>query len=116
MTTFNGIGFDVDISDKNGWQPDWRRQTYYSRKHYPDTNTDELQFGGLGNKQITVLACVDSAADVATLQGYVGSTYALNDFLGSSYASATLLDLRIKGRRPWAEEYEVELDFDVEAA
>ena len=80
MSTFNGITF-TPLRDSDGWRYPWKRAPYWAQQHYPDTNTDEVQFGGLGNPSVTVEVLVDVDADVASLEALVnGSAYTLANF------------------------------------
>jgi hypothetical protein len=57
MATFNTATFYVVAL---GAAPYWEREGYWSSLHYPETNTDELQYGGAGNLRV-VLDCWTSA-------------------------------------------------------
>lgn len=115
MSTFNGITF-TPLRDSDGWRYPWKRAPYWAQQHYPDTNTDEVQFGGLGNPSVTVEVLVDVDADVASLEALVnGSAYTLANFpTGTTYTNVRLRDCQLR-RRPWAAEWRGTLTFEREA-
>ena len=116
MTTFNSITI-TPLRDSDGYSAPWKRAPRWSVEHYPDTNTDEVQFGGLGNAVCTVEVLVDSDADAASLQALVnGTAYTLADFpSGTTYTGVRLRDWNLK-RRPWAAEWRGTLVFEREAS
>jgi hypothetical protein len=74
--------------------PGWEQKSTVSVRHIPYSDTDDIQFGGLGNFQLTVQAEVSSSANVITLRGSVdGVARTLGDFRGNSYTNCYLTDI-----------------------
>lgn len=115
MSTFNGITF-TPLRDSDGWRPNWRREPIWNEEHYPETDTDEVQFGGLKNPTLSVEVLIDEDDDAAALEALVdGLPYTLADYpTGTTYTAVRLRDCDLR-RRPWAEEWRGTLTFEREA-
>lgn len=68
--TWGGVTFQERWED--GWAPLPQQQLYVSVEHYPETDTDEVQLGGLGGNDVTVPAIIATAADLAALRAAMG--------------------------------------------
>ncbi len=65
MATFAGVTFAIRWAD---FSPILQRQLSLTVEHYPDTDTDEIQTGGVGNGRIKLPAIITSTTDLATLR------------------------------------------------
>ncbi len=65
MPTFAGVTFALQWEDLSAVL---ERKLAVSVEHYPDTNTDEIQVGGVGNGRITLPVIIDDTTDLATLR------------------------------------------------
>lgn len=65
MATFAGVTFSVKWEDLS---PVLERELALSVEHYPDTDTDEIQTGGVGNGRLVLPAIIDDIADLGTLR------------------------------------------------
>ncbi len=112
MSAFNGITF-TPLRDSDGYRYPWRREKHWSREHYPDTGTDEVQFGGQGNAVLEVECLIDSDSDVTSLQALINGTGYTLVHDGATYNTVRLVDETMK-RRPWAAEWRGTLTFERE--
>lgn len=69
--TYNGVTAAL-VSDDQGWIPDWVRESYVTVEHYPESDYDERQYGGLGDPEWTITVRVNTEADAAALEASVG--------------------------------------------
>lgn len=65
MPTFAGITFSVRWED---FRPILERTLALSVQHYPDTDTDEIQVGGVTDGRLVLPSLIASLANLATLQ------------------------------------------------
>ena len=82
MPTFAGSTFRVLYGD--GWDPLVERQAFVSVEHYPETNTDEVQIGGVGQGRLALSCKMASTSELDTLRtalaaGTVGTLAGLRD-------------------------------------
>jgi hypothetical protein len=131
--TYNGVTADL-VSDDEGWIPDWERESYTNAEHYPESDYDEVQYGGLGDRVVTWTVRVNTEADAAALEGSVGEnprtlTVGYTDFDDTTesdvYAGVRLDRARRRrktvmgansGTLAAARWYELELTFRLEGA
>lgn len=130
--TYNGVTCDL-VSDSEGWIADWERESYVAVEHFPDSNYDERQYGGLGDKVVTWTVRVNTEASAAALEASVGETprtltVNYTDYDGTTAVTDTLtsvyLDRARRRRRTVfgantstlnaARWYELELTFSME--
>ncbi len=65
MPTFAGVTFSIRWDD---FVPLLDKHLYISVEHYPETDTDEIQTGGVGNGRFTLPTFVASLTDLNTLR------------------------------------------------
>lgn len=94
--TFAGITLSLRWEDD--FDPLVERPNNVSVEHYPETNTDEVQFGGVGQGHITLQVWLSSLADLATLEaamanGTVGDITGLQQGTLSDMAISSITGL-----------------------
>ena len=72
MPKYNNVTFYIKAEGMT--TPDWNRQKFSSTQHYPDTNLDERQFGGMSNLRVALNVFVYTQADVDALEASWGDT------------------------------------------
>lgn len=113
--TYASVSFDV-AGSPNARRPPWTRKLHVSREHYPETNLDEVQFGGKGNFTIKVRAVVYSQANLDTLLAAWGSTSRALTLWSVAQGNAYLTDLVPVEDHEMTDWHYVDLTFERESA
>lgn len=76
----------IKVHTRDGLVPDWHREPRWNRRPIAYSNREDLQFGGLGNWQLSFTAVMNSAEEYARILSWVGDTpRVLSDWFGTTY-------------------------------
>lgn len=98
MPTYNGVTFDIIDERGQGIRPVFATQKYQSRQHYPESNLDEVQFGGKGDSILKCKIVCYSLANYNTLDSSWGDTARTLTNLyatGDDYVGVKLTDVKL---------------------
>jgi hypothetical protein len=120
MPAYAGVSFDV-VKSSDGLSEGIERPKHVSITHYPDTDTDEIQFGGKGTPRVTLKVYVYTQAGCDALEAAWGPTVrALTGWRSDADSiNAMLIDVKPFKRPPkgWAQDLFIgELTFAFEGA
>lgn len=110
MGSYAGVSFSERTVNQR--LSTWRPVRHLVERHYPHSNVNDVQDGGLANSPLRVLALVATAANLATLLAAQGITARTLVYCGTTYTGVMLWEVGEPqelqgGDYPW----EVELEF-----
>jgi hypothetical protein len=99
MASYNSITFYPLAEDGTSW-PAWEQEPNVNVRHIPYSDTDDIQFSGLGNFQVKVRAEVQGDTNMKTLRASVdGVARTLTDLRGYNFADTYLI--KVENLRRW---------------
>lgn len=114
--TYGTATFEMEVDDRQGFRPHWQRESHYERRHIHGSNTDDVQFSGLGNERLTIPIYVESDSAMATLLGYRadGIARTLSNPFGDSatYTNVYLVEITGVQRQTFAARWMAQAIFE----
>lgn len=91
--SFAGVTFSLRWAD--AFDPLVERQLFVSQEHYPETNQDEVQIGGVGQGRVKLPVWLDALADLETLRSAMaaGTTGTLAGMIDGDHTSMLLMSI-----------------------